>query len=788
MAPCDATALVISEDEAGRLRFQTDNWMALGSGLHRALRAGKTRRHQDTNAASLMTLLRHIEAHSSATVRARVEQGHTHLAGDRGAGFTVRQRIARGTYVSPSLLRQIDDLYQQALSQENALAIDRFIGSTPSPEELTPWPLSARRPGPPSCGFQRLLQRLAREGTESSDADGIRIWAQSTADYGNTWAHLRDAMAPGPYRNLPDDMLQQQLAACDEALHLPAKGTRSRLLEVARDVVDGVCSFFGPCDAASSQEAHWELRRKRSELLYEKHRREFLDLLRTYLRAQVAALAGRGSYVDEGTLARMGASYLSRPAIFRSFVKAYNRQQVAELVYGENCPNAVAAMVRQCESVVDPLTRGCIDASDLLALAEGLESWTPHNDSFTLVQNHSRVASLYGNGGKRYSTFELCEAVAGALAGLVLPAPGPRPLKARLHDMKTQPRELTLTDLAWAAFPVFQPLLEERHGTVAALRAAQTGVQRARAAQIRKLVSVYPMLAQWAQRPELIADPGPSGDLMALNMAIPHTLDPIIYAERLRIQNEEAQSSERDLTALIDGKKDIAYSYYATYAPGALAGENAVSEYDEARKAARLRLDQLDLCFEAVREAMLLRITALGRERERELIEQLCARHGTLWQACEVLQDYAERVCAVDGRRVGAGDAAKDRSENEAGWHRYRLAERAKGAIAAIRTLAEQYATAAGPQLRVLMAALETIPPRLWLEQSTARPAGPSTAVATRRAMTGTGSPQTPSLWQWVRPLVRPLVGPLHDHLHAGLAALGWSARRAPELELEHRR
>lgn len=773
-APHDASAIVVSADATGGLRFERRRSMALASCLHRILRVGKTRQHRDTNAASLRTLLDHIETHTSAAVRARVEQGQTRLAGDRGQAFTVAERIARGSYVSAALLRQVDSLYQHALTQENALAIDRFLGVAPSPAEPAPWRVSATRPPTASCGLRRVLVQIAREGTMASEVDGIRIWAQPASDYASTWAHLRNAMAPGPCVDLSDDKLETQLAACDTLLQLPVKPARIRVLEVFHDAMDAVCSFFRAHDDNTSPQTLCDVRDRRQDLIHEKRRREFLGLLRAFLRAEVAAHTGSGSFVDDNTLARICASYLSRPAIFRSFVKAYNRHQVAMLVHGDSCPLAIAALVRQCGTAVDPHQRGGIDDSDLVALAEGLESWGPDKNGFAMLAEDGRC--------QPYSIQQICEAVAGALAGLVLPPPGTRPLKARMDELKTQPRELTPADFVRAAFPVLRPLLEERHRGALARRAAQIGLERSYSHRMRALVGVYPMLAPWAAR----CDPSVSaaaGDLLALDLVIPHILHPIVYAERLKIQEAEAESTEHAVKKLQETRKATLESYHATAAaesaaPGNHAPDrpqdrtedeaddnnkanaNAKSKAnDKAEQDTAQRVCQIDLCIEAAQDTMLMQITARGRQRERQLY-LMVEYGGVLWRACEVMQEYAELVGACEGRTGPDNGWPRRQPVRRTELEMLELQHRVALALTGLAPLAQTYAAAAGPQLNVLIAALRSIEPRLWLEGDGTSP-GYGALLARPAAHI--------SVWEQ---LVRPLLTGKRGALRAGMAAL----------------
>lgn len=787
-APHDASAMVVSADASGVLRFERRRSMALASCLHRILRVGKTRQHRDTNAASLRTLLDHIETHTSGAVRARVEQGQTRLAGDRGQGFTVAERIARGSYVSAALLRQVDSLYQHALTQENALAIDRFLGAEPSPAEPAPWRVSATRPPTASCGLRRVLVQIAREGTMASEADGIRIWAQPASDYASTWAHLRNAMAPGPCVDLSDDKLETQLAACDTLLQLPVKPARIRVLEVFHDAMDAVCSFFRAHDDNTSPQTLCDVRDRRQDLIHEKRRREFLGLLRAFLRAEVAAHTGSGSFVDDNTLARICASYLSRPAIFRSFVKAYNRHQVAMLVHGDSCPLAIAALVRQCGTAVDPHQRGGIDDSDLVALAEGLESWGPDKDGFAMLAEDGRY--------QPYSIQQICEAVAGALAGLVLPPPGTRPLKARMDELKTQPRELTPADFVRAAFPVLRPLLEERHRGALARRAAQVGLERSYSHRMRALVGVYPMLAPWAAR----CDPSVSaaaGDLLALDLVIPHILHPIVYAERLMIQEAEAESTEHAVKKLQETRKATLESYHTPAAaesspPGNHApdrpqdqtkdkaddndkanGNAKAKANDKATQDIAQRVLQIDLCIEAARDTMLMQITARGRNRERQLY-RMVQYGGTLWRACEALQKYAELVGACEGR---TGSASPRRQPvGLTGDEMQNLQHRVALVLTGLAPLAQTYAAAAGPQLSVLIAALRSIEPRLWLERDGTSP-GYGALLARPAAHI--------SVWEQ---LVRPLLTGKRSALRAGMATLAVGTGRGVVRAIQSRR
>lgn len=766
-----ASALVISADGSGALRFERRCSMALASCLHRLFRVCKTRQHRDANAASLRTLLRHIEAQTGAAVRARVEQGRTRLPGDRGEGFTVGERIARGSFVSAALLRQIDTLCQQALTQENSLAIDRFLGVAPSGKQSSP-----------SGGLRLLLDRVAREGTMASEEDGIRIWAQPASDYGNTWAHLRNALVPGPDADLSDDALESQLADCDRALHLPVKPTRSRVLEVFHDALDAVCSFFQSHDAHTSPQMVCIVRDNRLDLIHERRRREFLGLLRHFLRAQLAAHAGSGRYFDDSTLARMCASYLSRPAIFRSFVKAYNRHQVAMLLHGDSCPNAIAALVRQCDTAIDPQQRDGIDQSDLVALADGLEAWQP---------NRKEEVHMLGEDGedKSYVIAEICEAVAEAVAGLVLSPPHPRTLKARMDELKTQPRELTSTDLVRAAFPVLRPLLEERHRGALARRAAEIEMTRSYADRMRELVAVYPILAPWAAKSDLRPGTGAACGLLALDLVIPHILDPLIYAGRRNIQETEERALQRSVDKQNQLKTAIIESFYADASAENARARNTPQDHsqdgangtipgrirDQALEDTREKLQQVDRCIEAARNTTLLRITARGRECERELT-RMVERNGALWQACKVLQEYAEAVgaCAsppweiqgATGRQPIAGTTKALR----------KLQRRIPLVVACLAPLEEAYAEQVGPQLNVLIEAVRSIEPRLWLDRDGTPPS--EGALARRSA---------PRVSVWGQ-LVRPLLTGKGGSLPTGMAALAVSAGRTVARAIEDRR
>jgi hypothetical protein len=116
----DSSAIVVKNGQ-----YDTSATMALRSGLHRVFKQEKSSDDIKANRDTLSFLLRQIASHTGATTEEMMTIGDRKIRlGNEKEGYSVAERLQRGTYVSSELVRQLaiitGDVLGPQLEQQNA--------------------------------------------------------------------------------------------------------------------------------------------------------------------------------------------------------------------------------------------------------------------------------------------------------------------------------------------------------------------------------------------------------------------------------------------------------------------------------------------------------------------------------------------------------------------------------------------------------------------------------------------------------------------------------------------
>jgi len=101
--------------------FEGGGTMTFRSGFNRLFKQEKSSQDIETNRTTLNTLMDFIKSSTNDQVHDKVLNGRTYLPGDdRKEGYTVQERIDRGSYVSSNLVGQLRQLTHEAIRSEQS--------------------------------------------------------------------------------------------------------------------------------------------------------------------------------------------------------------------------------------------------------------------------------------------------------------------------------------------------------------------------------------------------------------------------------------------------------------------------------------------------------------------------------------------------------------------------------------------------------------------------------------------------------------------------------------------
>lgn len=230
MVKLDSSAMKLSKD--GR-RIESDTSMVFKSGLNRVMKWGGDKSSADkaTNERTLKALMGYIQKQTGEDVHDKVMNTRIKLDGDKtNDGYTMRERIERGTYVSSDLVKQLRYVTRQALDAQdperereirrfqayqpqNLRKMDEFFGREKrdnyegfldkTAEQIVDGAkgilseITTRITGDkPETGFRKAIREIARDqsvGGEEANNSNVNAWKGQT----RTWKTFEDYFLKG---------------------------------------------------------------------------------------------------------------------------------------------------------------------------------------------------------------------------------------------------------------------------------------------------------------------------------------------------------------------------------------------------------------------------------------------------------------------------------------------------------------------------------------------------------------------------------------------------------------